>query len=684
MHNSIRLLTFSVLYTLNFIAFSQTNNGDASIIMSGRGLTVEDAKQVALLNCIQKAYGVFISSRTDIFNNEMISEQITSVSSGNITSFDILDDSELPDGSWVVTLRATVSIDKLASFVEEKGYKVDFKGGLFAVNIKQQLLNEQSETDAVASMVGLLHEVMQTAFDFEINSENPILVSSEKEIWGIPLKVIVTSNKNMDFCADYFLKTIAAVSLSSEEAQSYITLNKPIFQINFKAKGTEYTFTFRKTASVKILGDFFENWDYFMSLFEISAEIGKWYGKNLFAEIKFENEFPVSGEVAGIFKGQVQRNLNEISKITGFSVRPLGVCSRIINGGYIVYRNRLPLLSISIFDLSDSYYSGASDNLSWNQSKDYCEKLTLQGVTDWRLPSIYELDLIFNENKFNFDGDFSLLRAKYSSGRAALLSSTQIDDDDALISYETFQTDDDGNSLVLLPKINEWSPAYSGHARCVKSFKHDSVLIRRDFKEIEINGQVWMNKNLNVLTFTNGDTIYEAKSNEDWNRAFELGKPAWCFYFNDSSHDTILGELYNVHAVNDSRGLAPIGWHIPSNEEWKLLINNLGGNPGALKKLGSINGYVNSNYTRKGSGNNSSGFSGFPCGRRNSTKFEDFGRIGYWWSSTKYNHRDYASSNEYNGNYFFKLYTRSVETLIPLNYTYGNDGFYVRCVKDEQ
>lgn len=70
----------------------------------------------------------------------------------------MLNESQLPDGRWGVTLKALVSVDKLTSFVEAKGIAIEIKGGMFALNIKQQSLNELGEVKAVSEMVGLLHK----------------------------------------------------------------------------------------------------------------------------------------------------------------------------------------------------------------------------------------------------------------------------------------------------------------------------------------------------------------------------------------------------------------------------------------------------------------------------------------------------------------------------------------------
>ena len=101
-------------------------------------------------------------------------------------------------------------------------------------------------------------------------------------------------------------------------------------------------------------------------------------------------------------------------------------------------------------------------------------------------------------------------------------------------------------------------------------------LLQAQIKEVKIGQQVWTTENLNVDKFRNGEIIPEAKSEEEWIEAGDNKKPAWCYYNNDPSNGTKYGKLYNWYAVNDPRGLAPEGWHIPSDKEWDVLTNYLG------------------------------------------------------------------------------------------------------------
>ena len=110
-------------------------------------------------------------------------------------------------------------------------------------------------------------------------------------------------------------------------------------------------------------------------------------------------------------------------------------------------------------------------------------------------------------------------------------------------------------------------------------------------QDVKIGTQTWTSKNLDVSTFRNGEVIPEAKSKDEWDKAISNEQPAWCYYDNDVQNGKIYGKLYNWYAVNDSRGLAPKGYHIPNNEEWKILTKFLGGEDTAGWKMKSKTGW---------------------------------------------------------------------------------------------
>jgi hypothetical protein len=139
--------------------------------------------------------------------------------------------------------------------------------------------------------------------------------------------------------------------------------------------------------------------------------------------------------------------------------------------------------------------------------------------------------------------------------------------------------------------------------------------------EVAIPKYVWMETNLNVDKFRNGDPIPEARTKEAWLLAGANGQPAWCYYDNDPSNGEQYGKLYNWYAVNDPRGLAPEGWHIPSDTE---LMDRV----------------YYSDFPRL-----LGGFRYFYLDNSGNENFLFLGSTGSWWSSTE-NGLDFAWSRQ--------------------------------------
>jgi len=191
--------------------------------------------------------------------------------------------------------------------------------------------------------------------------------------------------------------------------------------------------------------------------------------------------------------------------------------------------------------------------------------------------------------------------------------------------------------------------------------------VPKTFKTVKIEKLEWMIENLNVSFFRNGDPIPEAKTNEEWQKAGKDGKPAWCYYENKIENGTKYGKLYNFYAVIDLRGLAPEGWHVSSDAEWRQVTDFLGGEDAAGTKMKSSIG-----WTKDGNGTNESGFTGLPAGCRDlNGKFGYINMIGYWWSSTE---KDTNLA-------WYRCIDNSPWYVYRTNY-YKQNGLSVRCIKD--
>jgi len=184
---------------------------------------------------------------------------------------------------------------------------------------------------------------------------------------------------------------------------------------------------------------------------------------------------------------------------------------------------------------------------------------------------------------------------------------------------------------------------------------------------VTICNQVWMLKNLDVDKYRDGTPIPEVEDRSAW---AGLSTGAWCYYENNSANGTTYGKLYNWYAVNDPRGLAPSGWHIPSDAEWTILSTCLGGDAvagRAMKETGTTH-WFSPNF----GATNDSRYTALPGGLRDySGAFGNIGSFGYWWSSSEFS---------YNGAWNTDLFCGGGALIRDLSNKV--DGYSVRCVKD--
>ena len=202
------------------------------------------------------------------------------------------------------------------------------------------------------------------------------------------------------------------------------------------------------------------------------------------------------------------------------------------------------------------------------------------------------------------------------------------------------------------------------------------------YKTIVIGTQEWMAENLETSIYRNGDSIPTNLANSDWQNTINTQIGAWAYYNNDESFACPYGKLYNWYACVDSRQLCPVGWHVPNDIEWSIMIDfldplavggyelNMAG--GQMKTVGSITEGTGLWTSPNVAATNSSGFGGLPGGYKGvQGNFVLNHNLGYWWSTT--------------GNSPGNAWNRDLE--------YSNDdvfrdnfqkqcGFSVRCIKD--
>ena len=206
-----------------------------------------------------------------------------------------------------------------------------------------------------------------------------------------------------------------------------------------------------------------------------------------------------------------------------------------------------------------------------------------------------------------------------------------------------------------------------------------------DYATVLIGEQCWFAENLRSENYQNGDAIPAGLSDDEWESTISgavavYGEGAECDDFSpdiDPCDPTQslneYGRLYNWYAVDDSRGLCPGGWHVPTDGEWTVITDYLGHLEGRQMKT-DYGWYIGNN------GTNSSGFSGLPGGKRQANGYTsgsyDAGYKGYWWSS----------SPQANDSLAWNVYLHYASEFVNRYYWtgYPRNGYSVRCIQDPE
>lgn len=202
-----------------------------SLVTSGNGNTKNEATTMALRSAIEQAFGTFVSANTAILNDELIKDEISTVSSGNIKSYKVLS-SRKTDKNYDVTISAVVSINKLISYAKAHGSNAEFAGQEFLMNFKMKELNKQNEKKALDNYLTYLKALKNNLFDFSIEVRNP-KYKNENE-WRLPVRVEITTNENYETIINELYRILNSLSLSETEIKEYKKENIPVYELNIR------------------------------------------------------------------------------------------------------------------------------------------------------------------------------------------------------------------------------------------------------------------------------------------------------------------------------------------------------------------------------------------------------------------------------------------------------------------
>ena len=185
------------------------------------------------------------------------------------------------------------------------------------------------------------------------------------------------------------------------------------------------------------------------------------------------------------------------------------------------------------------------------------------------------------------------------------------------------------------------------------------------YRTVKAGSQWWMAQDLRTTKLNNGVPIPVKTDINDW---VNTPNPAMCYYENDTANGTTYGALYNYNAVSSEK-ICPVGWHVPTQEEWTALANTLGGNDiagGKMKETGTAH-WNNPNT----GATNESKFTAVPSGSRTEQGY--FGGLhnySLWWTRTLYSTGAWARDATYGD-------IKSSQSCQALR-----SGLSIRCVRD--
>ena len=236
----MRRIIFLLLTFCTFVcASSKPSNPkeDITLVVSGTAENQQEATLVALRSALEQTYGTFVSSNTKILNDEVISDEIVSVSKGNVKKYEVIDVRQINDGTCSVTLNVTICLSKLVSYANSKGVVAEFDGNSFATDMKIMELREKNTLAAFKHMCKEIVELSKDAFDFRITMKNPVCGNyierggrkTEDEGFLINIEIDACANQTTSQIYSLISRTIKSLKLQPEEMLQYARLRRELF-----------------------------------------------------------------------------------------------------------------------------------------------------------------------------------------------------------------------------------------------------------------------------------------------------------------------------------------------------------------------------------------------------------------------------------------------------------------------
>ena len=223
-----KIIVLLILYTLFELKVYSQN--DVELTVTGIGTDAENSRNNALRNAIEQAYGAFLSSNTLIKNDELVKDEIISLSNGNIKKFDILSQFKMPDANWSTSIKCIVSVNKLDSYCKSKGMETTFNGNLFSFNAEYKELSIKNERKLIEELVNIVKLTCSNLYDYSLEIDGEPL-NDGHSYYKWPGQINIYMNDNYQNIYNLILNSLKNISLPKSQIEEYKKYNFPIYTL---------------------------------------------------------------------------------------------------------------------------------------------------------------------------------------------------------------------------------------------------------------------------------------------------------------------------------------------------------------------------------------------------------------------------------------------------------------------
>lgn len=233
-----RIFTMMAMLMLVVLTTMAQTRDEVTLTVAGEGVTKEEATKSALRDAISQTFGTFVSSNTQLLNDELVKDEIVSVTSGNVKNYKEISCVSI-QGKMVVTLQATVCISKLVSYAKSKGSSAELAGATFAMNMKIKELNKQNEYKAMRNLVIQLLQ-FGNVFDYKLSLGEPRIYDNDN--YGVDVQVHLLFTDKLRLFNNLIFNTMSALSLTEQEQEEYKKTGLKVYEVELPAPRDTYRY----------------------------------------------------------------------------------------------------------------------------------------------------------------------------------------------------------------------------------------------------------------------------------------------------------------------------------------------------------------------------------------------------------------------------------------------------------